>query len=74
MNVDKILSIEVLFELMSKICGKTFPLDKQRLIAESAAVELVWKMHPSKIWLDSLINEEGMVDAFRLFYPKTESR
>ena len=67
-----VLTLEVLTELMEKIAGVKWDDTTQRLISTTCAG--VRRIDPTRQWMDSLIQEDGMVDTFRHFYPKAEGR
>lgn len=67
-----VISIATIAELLFKISGVEWD---QRLQKEIAALhgETNWKA-PPRIWLNRIMEEDGMVDTFRHFYPKAEGR
>jgi len=67
-----VVTLEVLTELMLKIAGVKWDDATQRLISTTGAG--VRRVDPPRQWLDSLIEEDGMVDTFRHFYPTAENR
>ena len=68
-----LLSIETLAELVFKISGVSWSEATQRLIAESDDSGLN-PDSPPYLWMRRLLGEDGMVDAFRHFYPTAEAR
>lgn len=56
---------------MSKITGIRWDEQTQRLVGTEADSS---RVHPPRQWLNAVINDEGMVDAFRHFYPSAEGR
>mmetsp|Transcript_23076 Transcript_23076/g.42388 ORF Transcript_23076/g.42388 Transcript_23076/m.42388 type:complete len:605 (+) Transcript_23076:131-1945(+) len=68
-----LLSIEILTELMSKIANVSWNEKTQRQIAESSEAGLN-PDSPAYLWMKTLLEEDGMVDVFRHFYPAAEAR
>jgi exodeoxyribonuclease III len=64
--------VGILAELMMKICFIEWDEKTQRMISETAARED--KISPTRKWLNAVVEEDGMVDAFRHFYPTAEGR
>lgn len=62
----------VLTELMAKIAGVNWNLSTQRMIARTDAG--IRRDEPPRQWLVSVMEEDGMVDTFRHFYPTAEGR
>jgi hypothetical protein len=69
---DNVVCLSVMAELMSKIAGVQWDEQTQRAIAETAADTS--RAQPPRRWLNAVIDEDGMVDAFRHFYPSAEGR
>lgn len=67
-----VVRIQVLTELMLKIVGVQWDEAIERQIAETEGT--VERASPTRKWLQSVIDEDGMVDAFRHFYPTAEAR
>ena len=67
-----VVTLGVLTELMAKIAGVNWDHSTQRLIARTSAG--VRRVDMPRQWLDRLIQEDGMVDTFRHFYPTAENR
>lgn len=67
-----IISVDVLLELMQKVVCVGWSLAEEKAIAESDAV--VWNTSMATMWLNKVIEDDGMVDAFRRFYPNAEAR
>lgn len=65
--------IDVLTELMSKIGGIVWDAAALKSIASSRDTDNR-KASPTVRWLDSVLNEDGMVDTFRHFHPDAQSR
>lgn len=65
--------IETLAELMSKIANVSWNEKTQRQIAQSSEAGLN-PDSPPYLWMKSLLEEDGMVDVFRHFYPAAEGR
>ena len=61
--------VRILSELMKKLVNVEWDEATQREIAEVASVD---PDTPSRTWLRSLLEQDGMVDAFRHFYPTAE--
>ena len=68
-----VVSIEALAELMSKIGDVTWDDKILREISESEETGLN-PDSPSFLWMKSLVDEDGMVDVFRHYYPNAEAR
>ena len=68
-----VVSIEALAELMSKIGDVTWDDKILREISESEETGLN-PDSPSFQWMKSLVDEDGMVDVFRHYYPNAEAR
>lgn len=63
--------LSVIIELMSKIAGVCWDEKTQRMIGNVAEAS---RTAPPRRWLNSVINEDQMVDAFRHFWPNAEGR
>lgn len=68
-----VLSIETLAELIYKIVNVQWDEKTLRSIAESEEAGLN-PDSPSYLWMKMLMEDDGMVDVFRHFYPKAEAR
>lgn len=69
---ENAVRVAVLAELMSKIADVTWSETTMRQIAdESGGVE---RTSPPRQWLRAVLEEDGMVDAFRQFYPSAQAR
>jgi exodeoxyribonuclease III len=69
---ENILSVETLAELMLKIAGVEWDEATQRSIATVDAT--IRRVSPPRQWLSDVLQQDGMVDAFRHFYPEAEAR
>lgn len=67
-----VVRLQVLAELMAKIAGVNWDEETLRLIANTEAS--IRRVSPTRQWLKSILEEDGMVDAFRYFYPTAEAR
>ena len=67
-----LIDIFTLTELMSKIGNVTWDEATQRLIADTEAG--LNPISPPYLWMKTLLEEDGMVDVFRNFYPEAEGR
>ncbi|KAL9178566.1 hypothetical protein ACHAXT_001904 [Thalassiosira profunda] len=67
------VSIDTLTELLSKICNVSWSESTQRKIADSDEAGLNPDAPPYR-WAKGLLEEDGMVDVFRHFYPTAEER
>ena len=67
-----VVCVNVLAELMSKIAGIKWDITTQRHISTTCGT--VRQIDPPREWLDQIIQEDGMVDTFRHFYPTAEDR
>jgi hypothetical protein len=67
-----VVSVSVLAELMGKIAGVLWTEEMQRDISDKHGA-VVAEM-PTRHWLSSVIDEDGMVDAFRHLYPGARDR
>ena len=65
--------LHVLAELMSKIAGVAWDERTLRQIAESDDATIN-RASPDRRWLTAIQQEDGMVDAFRHFYPEARGR
>jgi hypothetical protein len=66
------ISLDLLTELMSKVCGVEWTMTTQRLIASSDYY--LYHESPTITWLRGLIDNDQMIDAFRFFYPHEQGR
>lgn len=66
------VSIGILAELMAKIVSVQWNEELQRGIAMNEGD--VSHVSPSRRWLNSILEEDGMVDPMRHFYPTAEAR
>ena len=66
------ICLDTLMELMNKIARIEWDDRTRKLIAKTAAN--VKHASPTIRWLDNIINEDGMVDSFRHFYPTAKDR
>jgi len=78
-SAKNVVRLCILEELMSKIIGIRWDEDTLRQISAldstSDGGEAKTKtVSPTRQWLNSVLEEDGMVDAFRYFYPKAEGR
>ena len=69
---DNVVSISVLSELMMKIAGIEWSESLQRSIASTAGE--CSRISPPRQWLNAILEDDGMVDAFRSLYPDAEGR
>lgn len=69
---ENAICIQTLAELMAKIAGIRWEDKVLREIAERDAS--IDRSSPSRKWLTAIIEEDGMIDGFRHFYPNAESR
>jgi exonuclease III len=67
-----VVSLDVLTELMAKIAGVVWDHPTQRLIARTDAG--IRRVKPPRQWLQCVMEQDGMVDTFRHFYPTAEAR
>lgn len=67
-----LISVRTLTELMGKIGKVYWNESTQRLIADTDAD--INGSNPGRQWLDKVIEEDGMVDVFRQYYPKAKGR
>jgi hypothetical protein len=70
---ENVISIGVLAELMLKIAGICWDGAVLREIADSSDAS-VRRVSPPRAWLQSLLDEDNMIDAFRHFYPTSQAR
>ena len=68
-----LVSIDVLAELMSKVANVQWDEKTLRTIAESDDAGLN-PNSPGYLWMKTIVDEDGMVDVFRHFYPTAEAR
>ena len=69
---DNVIAISTIAELMQKISGIEWDEELQRHIAATEGGTS--RMAPPRRWLNSIIDEDGMIDAFTYFYPEAEGR
>lgn len=69
---ENVLSVETLAELMLKITGVKWDETTQRSIATTDAT--IRRVSPTRQWLSDVLQQDGMVDAFRHYYPDAEAR
>lgn len=69
---ENVFSISVLSELMAKIACVKWDEATQRLMARTTGTAR--RVSPTKQWLTAVLQEDGMVDAFRNFYPEAQAR
>ena len=67
-----VIDIGTLTELMSKIANVVWDEKTQREIAETEGG--LNPDSPPYLWMKSVLEEDGMVDTFRHFYPDAEGR
>jgi len=67
-----LISIETLTELVSKIVNVFWDEKTQREIAKSEGQ--LNTDAPDYLWIKKVLEEDGMVDVFRHFYPRADSR
>jgi exonuclease III len=67
-----LLSMDCWIELMQKIMGVEWDVDIQRHWSDTHAD--VNKLAPPRAWFRSLVEEDGMVDCFRHYYPTAQDR
>ncbi len=67
-----LIGIETLTELMSKIVNVFWNEDIQREIAKTDGQ--LNSDAPDYMWMKKVLDEDGMVDVFRHFYPRADSR
>jgi hypothetical protein len=67
-----VVSLGVLTELMAKIAGVAWDHPTQRLISRTDAG--IRRVKPERQWLQCVMEQDGMVDTFRHFYPTAEAR
>jgi len=65
--------LHIVQELLCKLCNITFDDKLLREIAKSQYVSIHCDSPPRK-WLRSLLEEDGMVDVFRYWYPTAQGR
>ncbi len=68
-----VVCVDTLAELMSKIANISWDEMTQRQIANSEE-EGLNPDNPSYFWMKARLEEDGMVDVFRKFYPAAKSR
>ena len=66
------ICLDTLLELMSKIAGVEWNDATRKEIAATFAD--VKPASPTIQWLDRIVNDDGMVDSFRYFYPNAKDR
>lgn len=69
---ENAVSVAVLAELMAKIIGVQWSEAVTRQIAETAGA--VERLSPPRLWLRAVMEEDGMVDAFRHYFPEAQAR
>jgi exodeoxyribonuclease III len=69
---ENMIDISTVAELMEKLGGIKWDIEYQREIA--AAEGKRSEVSPPRKWLNEILNDDGMVDAFRHFYPDAEGR
>jgi len=69
---ENAVRVGILAELMSKIAGVQWSEERQREIADQYAE--AERGSPTRKWLNAVLQEDGMVDAFRHFYPTAQAR
>lgn len=70
---DNVVGVGVLAELMLKIAGVEWSETLQRHIADNFAE--AERHSPTRKWLKTeILHQDGMIDAFRHFYPTAEGR
>lgn len=71
-NEERTLCVFLLAELMQKLVNVEWSVELQREIARTGATEP--RASPKRQWLTDVLEQDGMVDAFRHFFPKAEGR
>ena len=71
-GADIVLSLDFLIELIFKINGEQVDIETQKLISNSNCIQ--WREKDSRQWLDTILNNDGMVDAFRKLFPFAKGR
>jgi exonuclease III len=66
------LSLSTLAELMAKIAGIVWDEQTLRTIADS--IDGVCLQNPPRRWLDTITEEDNMIDVFRYLYPTARGR
>lgn len=70
---ENTIAIATVAELMGKLAGIDWDQDLQKTIADSDGT--INEASPPRRWLDQeMLEEDGMVDAFRHFHPNAEGR
>jgi exodeoxyribonuclease III len=69
---ENMIDISTVAELMEKLAGITWDIDYQRKIATSDGKRS--EVAPPRKWLNEVLNDDGMVDTLRHFYPDAEGR
>jgi exodeoxyribonuclease III len=67
------LSISNLAELVNKLVGIEWDAATLQSIADSDAVDIN-RIAPPRVWFQTLLQEDGMVDCFRHLYPMAQGR
>lgn len=67
-----LIDIATVAELMTKLGGIEWDVELQRKIADSHGQRS--KAHPPRLWLNQILNDDGMVDTMRHFYPDAKAR
>lgn len=69
------VGVAVLAELMAKICHVAWTEATMREIADYHATSSSTKrLSPTRAWLHDVLHKDGMIDAFRHFYPTAQAR
>lgn len=66
------VTLDVVTELMFKICGVEWNMSTQRLIASSS--NYLYHESPTIDWFRNLIDNDQMIDAFRFYHPNAHGR
>lgn len=69
---ENVVCVSVLAELMMKIARIEWSEEMQREIASTEGSSS--RASPSRQWLDTILEKDGMVDAFEQLYPDAEGR
>jgi len=69
---NRTMCVKRLAELMLRLVNVEWSEQVQREIATTEASEP--RVSPKRRWLTELIEQDGMIDAFRYFYPNAEGR
>eukprot|EP00980_Cylindrotheca_fusiformis_P023817 scaffold11032_cov122-Cylindrotheca_fusiformis.AAC.18 len=68
---ENVACVSVVIELMEKIAGIRWDEATQRQVGEEAGAS---RVSPTRKWLNGILYEDGMVDAFRHYYSLAEGR